>query len=199
MFQKLLLDHGAAKPSAGQLFLDGPHRGLAAIVDLHHDLVDHTHKYKAASHSFFLDLKRWRSFKTRYALKWQTVPFVSASRKLIPQERGIYVFTARLMDTKLPDHGYMLYVGITGDDSSKSNLQVRYGQYVQQMRRETGRPAISYMLTNWRGDLQFNYVPLPNPSIDLAKLEKSFINSIMPPMNRRDFTPKQAAVRQSAF
>lgn len=166
---------------------------------MHHDLVDHNHRYKGASHTFFLDLRRWRSFKSRYALKWQSVPFIAGSRKLVPQERGIYVFTARLTDSKLPEHGYMLYVGITGDDGSKSNLQLRYGQYERQLKRRNGRPAVYYMMANWRSDLQFNYVPLPNPKVDLAKLEAAFLDSIMPPINKRDFTAKQAAVRQSAF
>lgn len=165
----------------------------------HYDIVDHSKKYKGDAHTFFLDMRAWRKFKTRYNLNWERVPFVQASRKLVPQEPGIYAFTAELTGAKLPQHGYILYVGITGDGASKANLQKRYTQYERDLKNMDGRPAVVYMLANWREDLMFNFVPMPNPKVDLKKLEAAFINSIMPPVNRRDFEPKNAAKRQAAF
>ena len=105
-------------------------------------------------------------------------PVLSGTR----QERGIYAFTLELTGLKLPPHGYILYVGIAGDTSG-SSLQKRYGQYLQELRSESGRPAVFYMMRNWPDDLFFNFVALPNKKVDLAKLERAFINSVMPPAN----------------
>lgn len=165
----------------------------------HYDLVLNTKKYKGESHEFFLDMKSWKRFKTRYNLNWTKVPFSAASKSLVPDAPGIYIFTAELLDSKLPAHGYILYVGITGDGASASNLRIRYSQYMNQLNNQNGRPAVFYMLENWRDELMFNFVPFTNKAVDLAKLEHALINSLWPPINRRDFEAEKAAVRQAAF
>jgi len=86
-----------------------------------------------------------------------------------------------MVEAKLPPHGYILYVGITGN-TSNSNLQTRYRQYLHDLRSENGRPAIVYMLKNWPKDWFFNFVALLNRNGDLAKLEKALISCIMPPV-----------------
>lgn len=158
-----------------------------------------TKKYKGDAHDFFLDFGSWKAFKSKHKLEWKRVPFKPESKALIPPLRGIYVFTALVSDDQLPIHGYLLYVGITGDGESKSNLQIRYGQYVRNLENEDGRPAVYYMMDNWRDDLMFNFVPLPDVAVDLEEMEADFINAIMPPINKRDFEATKAAVRQAAF
>jgi hypothetical protein len=73
----------------------------------HHDLVNFTKKYKGSLHSFFLDMKSWKKFKTRFKLHWKKTRFDAAGHAAIPQERGIYAFTVELAPTKLPPHGYI--------------------------------------------------------------------------------------------
>lgn len=164
----------------------------------HHDLVDFTAKYKSALHDFFLDLNNWRKFKTRHKLDWQKKPFSEASRPDIPDVRGIYTFTLELADAKLPAHGYILYMGITGD-TSNANLRKRFNQYLLHLKNEDGRPAVYAMLKKWQGDLQFNFVPLPNTSIDLAKIERAFLNALIPPVNKTDLGADVIAVKAAAF
>ena len=164
----------------------------------HHDLVDTAKKYKGDLHEFFLDMKSWRKFKTRFRLDWQKARFGQGSLAAIPKERGIYAFTIELDSAKLPSHGYILYVGITGDDS-QANLHKRYNQYLMDWKNENGRPAVVYMMRNWSADLFFNFVPLPNKSVDLARIERAFINSVMPPVNQRDFTAKIRSAKAAAF
>ena len=165
----------------------------------YHDLVNMTKKYKGDAHEFFMDLTSWRQFKSPHKLDWKRVPFKPESRELVPKEPGIYVFTTELLNSALPPHGYILYVGITGDGESKSNLRVRYGQYENKLKNDDGRTAVFYMMDNWRDDLVFNYVPIPDDGIDLGQIEADFINAVMPPVNKRDFETTKAAVRQSAF
>jgi len=162
------------------------------------DLVEHTKKYKGNLHEFFLSMPAWRKFKTRYTLAWQKERFTEASHAKIPQQRGIYAFTLELSPSKLPAHGYILYVGITGDTSA-ATLHSRFGQYVGHWKKKDGRPMVLYMLDNWAGDLFFNFVPLPDKKVDLAKLEKAVINAIMPPVNKRDFEADIAAPKAAAF
>lgn len=164
----------------------------------HHDLVNFTGKYKGALHEFFLDLSSWRKFKTRYKLDWQKKPFSESSRPDIPEVRGIYAFTLEATGVKLPSHGYILYMGITGD-TSDANLKKRFGQYLLHLQNEDGRPAVFYMLKNWQGDLQFNFVPLPDKSVDLAKIERAFLNALIPPVNKRDLDAEITAVKAARF
>lgn len=56
-----------------------------------------------------------------------------------------------------------------------------------------------YMMQNWPEELYFNFVALPNRNVDLAKLERAFINSVMPPVNKRDFEAKISAAKRAAF
>lgn len=163
-----------------------------------HDLVDHTKQYKSELHSFFLDLKSWRKFRCNWKLEWQKVPFGAKAHSLVPKVRGIYVFTVELSPSKFPIHGYMLYVGITGDNG-KHDLHKRYGDYLSHLERKDGRPAIYYMLKNWSGDLFFNFVPMPNHKTDLALIERKFINAVIPPVNKRDLEATIRVSKAAAF
>jgi hypothetical protein len=168
------------------------------VAGKHHDLVNFTKKYKGDLHEFFLDMKSWKKFKTKANLNWQKIRFDDSGLPSIPPDRGIYAFTLELSPAKLPHHGYILYVGIAGDVSG-ANLHKRYNQYLLNMKNEDGRPAVFYMMKNWKDHLFFNFVSVPNKSVDLAKVERAFINSIMPPVNKRDFDAKIGAAKAAAF
>ena len=163
------------------------------------DLVASTKKLKSESHSFHMDLNRWRRFKSRHSLQWQKVRFDRENQDLIPEQRGIYVFTVELEPSKLPVHGYMMYVGITGHESERANLRKRFSQYLRHQRTDSGRPRIRYLLQNWKGDLYFNFVPLPQTNVDLETMEAAFINAVYPPVNRRDFDAELGPAIIAAF
>ena len=164
----------------------------------HHDLVNFTKKYKGELTEFFMDLKSWRRFKTRHTLHWQKIRFGEANHASVPKDRGIYAFTIELSPTKLPGHGYILYVGITGDDSD-ANLYKRYAQYLRHLENQDGRPAVYYMLENWSDDLFFNFVPIPNTKVDLAKIEKSILQAVIPPVNKRDLGATITSVKAASL
>ena len=162
------------------------------------DIVNQVAKYKADMHAFFLDVDSWKAFKTRHSLVWQRMRFEAGSLTSIPEDRGIYAFTLELLPTKLPAHGYIMYVGITGDTSS-SNLRKRFAQYLREMKDRKGRPRVVHMLNKWGNDLFFNFVPLPAPNVSLAKLERAMLDAIIPPINDRDMSADIAAARKAAF
>ncbi len=167
-------------------------------MGIHSDLVNQTKRYKGDLHEFSLSMAQWRKFKTRYKLDWQKTRFEEANHVHIPKERGIYAFTVELSPGKLPHHGYILYIGITGDTSA-ATLNSRYRQYVANLKKEDGRPAVFFMLKNWSGDLFFNYVPLARSSVDLAKIEKSLLSAVIPPVNKRDIEATITAAKAAAF
>lgn len=121
-----------------------------------------------------------------------------ASKTHIPEERGIYAFTLELRDASLPAHGYILYMGITGN-TSNANLKKRFTQYLLHLKNQDGRPAVYHVLKKWKGDLQFNFVPLPNPAVDLVKIEQAFLAAIIPPVNKTDLNAKIIAVKAADF
>lgn len=163
-----------------------------------HDLIDRADSYQAALRGFFLDVESWRKFSASVPLQWQRVKFWPGAKENIPEQRGIYVFTIEAEGLGLPPHGYILYVGITGNTSA-ANLRKRYSQYVRNLINEDGRPKVFAMLKRWRDELIFYFVPIPETTVDLTQIEKSFINSVRPPVNEADFDADIADAKKATF
>lgn len=164
----------------------------------YHDIVDSVRDFKLYNDNFYVDMKRWKTFQSSVKLDWKRIRFEQANRVKIPKERGIYAFTLLLDSTDLPIHGYILYMGITGDDSG-ADLHSRYGQYLADARRMNKRPKVCAMLDKWKGDLFFNFVPIPNKRVSLSKLERSFLSAVVPPVNEADIDAKVSGTRKAAW
>ena len=164
----------------------------------HHDLVNFTKRFKAEKHSFYMDVASWKKFASPIPLNWTSVPFGEASRSQVPQVRGLYVFTVEAPGISLPQHGYILYVGETGN-TSNATLRSRYGQYLADLRTEDGRPAVFYMLSNWEKDLIFNFVAVPDTAIDVKAIQDSFIDAVIPPINKKDMKASIRAGKAAEF
>ncbi|MES0126924.1 hypothetical protein NKL05_33685 [Mesorhizobium sp. C420B] len=82
--------------------------------------------------------------------------------------------------------------GFTGDTSA-ATLYSRYPQYVTNLKKELGRPAVSFM-----SDLFFNYVLLAGSTVDLGKMEKSLLSGVIPPVNKRNIEATITAAKAAA-
>lgn len=162
------------------------------------DVIADTDRYKANLYQFCLDLKAWRQFRSKFQLSWTKLRFEVGSQVMIPKVRGIYAFTLALDSSTLPDHGYILYMGITGD-SSHGTLNTRFGQYLGDLKRHDGRPKVYNVLMRWKDDLFFSFVPIPDRRISLRKLESEFLSAVNPPINERDFEARISNYRRAAF
>lgn len=162
------------------------------------DILAATDRRKAYTHSFHLDIARWRRFRAPCALNWTVARFLASSRPHIPEIRGIYVFTVRLDPSELPTHGMVLYMGITGNKSS-ATLRSRFSQYLQGQRKVDERPKVLDMLLRFKDHLFFNFVPIPDPAINLEALETEFLDAVDPPINERDFSGEYGRTRRSAW
>ena len=162
------------------------------------DLLGDVDHEKINTWSFYLNLDSWRSFNTKHPLNWNKLRFNDNNKTAIPKVRGIYAFTISLDSSILPEHGYILYMGITGDGST-SHLHKRFSEYLGNLKREDGRPKVLNMLKRWESDLFFSYVPISDKRLSLAKIEKDFLSAIRPPVNIKDFTARISKARRAAF
>ena len=151
-----------------------------------HDLVQVTDQLNADAVRLHLGPQKWSSFTTKAPLSWDAVPWEKTQKKLVPRMRGIYAFTLRFTNPLLPDHGYILYVGIAGDKKSKGTLRSRFWNYFRE--REKGRTRVAYMLQKWEGHLTFQYAEVPDCRYSLAKLEKSLCDAVVPYAVRNDLS-----------
>jgi hypothetical protein len=151
-----------------------------------HDLVKGVDELKVDMQSFLVSPTRWRTSRVSVPLIWTFLPFTGANRARVPEQAGIYAFIVRHANNHFPEHGFIMYIGITGADANGRTLRARYGEYLREQRTEK-RPKVHYMLTKYSDDIQFAY-SVPDANIDLGQLELDLNDAIIPPVVVKDFT-----------
>ncbi|MBB4126706.1 hypothetical protein GGR77_001996 [Xanthomonas translucens] len=146
------------------------------------DLIADTDRVAAYQRKFNVDTARWKTFRSPITLTWSKLRFSEANRSNIPKERGLYAFTLAHEPSGFPSHGFIMYIGITGD-TSNATLRTRYSQYLANLRRGNGRPKVYGMLSRWDGDLFFNFVPVPDKNVSLTAIEDELLAAVLPPVN----------------
>lgn len=144
-------------------------------------------KLKVFEKTFTLSPQQLRKFATTAKLDWKKVKFTPGNNRFIPPDRGIYAFVVEHNLSQLPPHGYVMYVGITGDTGSRHNLRRRYGNYLRD-KRINKRAGVHYMLTNWASSLYFHYAVVSDKRYSLSRLETEMTDALIPPYNRQDFS-----------
>ncbi len=120
-------------------------------------------------------------------LNWQSVKFSPTSKAMIPLEPGLYAFVVRIPHAGLPPNGWVMYIGQTGDGTSKATLRSRFSQYLQNKKKPSGRPTVFYMLNAWDGSLEFFFAPEPGRKTQLEKLETELLGAFRPPFTDRTY------------
>jgi hypothetical protein len=143
-------------------------------------------KLKPYRETFTLSPKQLRKFATTAKLDWAKVKFTAGNHSFVPLARGVYAFVVEHNISQLPPHGYVMYVGITGD-SGKHNLRRRYGNYLRDKRIDK-RAGIHYMLNNWAASMYFHYAVVSDKRYSLATLESQIADALIPPFNKQDFS-----------
>ena len=122
----------------------------------------------------------------RPRLAWQSVKFTKASHGSIPEEPGLYAFVVRIPFDGLPQHGWVMYIGQTGDGTSSATLRSRYGQYLRDQ-RACKRAMVFLMLNLWDGHLEFFFTPQPRRKADLETMETQLLGAFRPPFTDRTY------------
>jgi hypothetical protein len=141
---------------------------------------------KPYKQDFIINPLLWKKFVTSAQLTWSKIEFTSNNKRLVPKCRGVYAFVVEYNHSKFPTHGYIMYVGISGDTSNHT-LRERYGNYLTEKAR-VKRPRIHYLLNHWSECLYFHYAEIPDKRIRLNKLEKALNDVLIPPFNTNDFS-----------
>lgn len=119
-------------------------------------------------------------------LAWKSVKFGAAAKGSIPEEPGLYAFVVRIPFDGLPPHGWVMYIGQTGDGTSSATLRSRFGQYLRD-KRVCKRAMVFLMLNLWDGHLEFFFTPLPSRKAELEALETQLLGAFRPPFTDRTY------------
>jgi excinuclease UvrABC nuclease subunit len=103
----------------------------------------------------------------------------------VPRSRGVYAFLVAFLSDGFPPHGYLMYVGETGDDNQQ-HLRSRFRSYFLEMGQES-RP-IHYILRKYEKYLYFHFSAVADRRRNLKKLEAALCDALIPPYNVRDFS-----------
>ena len=124
-------------------------------------------------------------------LQWQKIPFSEDNVENILDSPGVYAFSITHSQPGLPPHGYVLYIGETGGRcDQKRTLRTRYKEYLRERSGKTKRHHVSFFLNNWKSCLVFHFAPLDPNVVDLLDVERRLTDAMVPPYNRRDFSPE---------
>ena len=131
-------------------------------------------------------------------LTWSSIKYGPDEIAQVPNDkRGLYAFAICLPSESLPSHGYILYVGMAGRDSTRS-LRERYRDYLNPS-KIAKRHTIIRMIGNWRSVLRFFYAPVEDDvsSDDLKQMERQLNTAFMPPFSPNDLEAGVGARRRA--
>lgn len=152
-----------------------------------HDFVKQADTMAADVKRFFLSPARWSASKVSISVNWSPpIPFTKVNSSKIPAKSGVYAFIVRHVNNHFPDHGFIMYIGITGANNNGRTLKDRYSDYLREIIRKK-RPKIHYMLNKYPDDLHFTFSEI-DPAVDLEALELDLNDAILPPVVIKDFS-----------
>lgn len=123
---------------------------------------------------FVLWPRQWNlAAKDQYL--WHTCRFESSSRSSVPDHSGVYTFLIQPEICGHPACSYLMYVG------KAKSLQSRFGNYLSEMRRETGRPRIVRLLNKYPQNTWFCFTLVAWDEV--SKVEDMLIETYIPPCN----------------
>ena len=150
-----------------------------------YDFVQQVDTLESFAKTFVFCPRQWEQFDPPTQLSWRSLKFTRTNRDRVPSESGIYAFVLRKYSRAFPQHGYIMYVGITGSDGG-GTLKKRYSAYLSE-KKNLKRPKIHYLLNKWPDDLYFYYAEL-DPVYDIKAVEQQLCDAIIPPCNINDFS-----------
>jgi len=142
------------------------------------DLIIDENEAKAHVHRFPLWPRKWDEFDRRdFDYSWVLEKLDADSQGNIPNESGIYTL---LVQPGIANHiacSYLMYLG-------KSNsLRRRFGEYLNEAQRSSGRPLIHRFLNMYPDHSWFCYAIIPDH--DLESYEDLLLEAYLPPKNKK--------------
>ena len=119
--------------------------------------------------------RQWQKYQTSIVYKWQIHQLISAKRSHIPNKPGIYTILVQPKIFNHPACSYLMYVGKT------TSLKRRFYQYLDEKKRENGRPKILRLLNKYPDHTWFCFTVMPEQEISIA--EDTLLSAYIPPCN----------------
>lgn len=132
-------------------------------------------------------------------LTWQRIKFEAPEFDRLPDDkRGIYALVLCELNTSLPQHGYVIYIGIAGRRSERS-LRKRCKDYLNAKKLKKERGGIAYAIGNWKDILYLFYAPVDDAvsTADLEQVEKELNGALLPPYSRAGIEVKTKRLRKA--
>lgn len=156
---------------------------VADIINDQDEEIGHTH-------SFMLWPRKWSEVsKHLSSFSWITFQLHTLQRSHIPKKSGIYTLVVR---PQLGDHPYCSYVMYIGKTNS---LHRRFGEYLNEKKRETGRPKLLRLLNKYPDHIWFCFTEIAETQI--TTVEDALVAALKPPFN--DKIPAQIRSGKAAF
>jgi hypothetical protein len=129
-------------------------------------------------------------------LDWESIKFgdVGVDKDSF-DKRGIYAFVLKRRSLILPEHGYVLYIGIAGRRSTRT-IRQRYSEYLNS-KKVMKRPKIARMIGTWHSVLEFFFAPIDDDitSEQLELIEEKLNTALLPPFSTGDLEGEVRALR----
>lgn len=153
------------------------------------DIIRDQDEMKTHQHPFVLWTRRWADFNNIDTVRWDTCRLIPAEKVLIPVDSGVYSIVVQPKIANHPLCSYLMYIGKT------KSLRRRFGDYLNEKDRETGRPKMLRLLNKYEGYIWFCYSIVDE--LRITKVEEDLITAYMPPAN--DQMPAKLRAAKGAF
>lgn len=137
------------------------------------DIIKEQDDLKANEHRFFLWPRQWAKCVDIH--KWQIYKLDESEIDRIPIQSGVY---SLLIQPGIADHpacSYLMYIG------QATSLRKRFMDYLNERKRETGRPKIYRLFNKYQSFVFFCCAAVEKS--DLTKVENNLLNAYIPPAN----------------
>lgn len=134
------------------------------------------------------------------SLNWDSILYNdSAALNKVPDKRGVYAFAICYPNDVLPQHGYILYIGIAGRNSNRP-LRDRYQDYLN-AKKILKRTNIAKIIGTWSESevLRFYFAPVEDAvsTENLQELEKQLNTALLPPFSEGDLDAETKRKRRA--
>ena len=137
------------------------------------DIIKEQDDLKAHEHRFFLWPRQWERYLDMH--KWKIYKLDELEKDRIPKRSGIYSLLIQPGIANHPACSYLMYIG------QAKSLRKRFMDYLNERKRETGRPKIYRFLNKYQKFVCFCCAPVKKN--DLTKVENNLLNAYIPPAN----------------
>jgi len=137
------------------------------------DIIQEQDEMKAHEHHFILWPRQWKKYLETH--NWKIYRLDAIEKDRIPNRSGVYSLLVQPGIANHPACSYLMYVGKT------ASLRRRFMDYLNERKRETGRPKIFRVLNKYKDYMCFCYTTVCRN--DLSGVENNLLIAYIPPNN----------------